>query len=59
MTAYPSQLQLPNPFGGVCFQFWNKNRPQKHQKRAILHTFQAPPVYVTDYATALSRFAAH
>ena len=42
MTACPSQLQLPNPFAeGGCFQFWSKNRPQKHQKRAILHTFQA------------------
>ena len=28
------------PLGG-CFQFFTKNRPQKHQKRAILHTSQA------------------
>ena len=26
---------------GALFNFWSKNRPQKHQKRAILHTFQA------------------
>ena len=28
------------PLGG-CFQFFTKNRPPKHQKRAILHTSQA------------------
>ena len=28
-------------WGGHCFQFFTKNRPQKHQKRAILHTSQA------------------
>ena len=28
-------------FKGGCFQFFTKNRPQKHQKRAILHTLQA------------------
>ena len=28
------------PLGG-CFYFFSKNRPQKHQKRAILHTLQA------------------
>ena len=38
--ATPSQLRLPIPFGG-SFHFWSTNRPQKHQKRAILHTFQA------------------
>ena len=27
--------------GGGYFQFFTKNRPQKHQKRAILHTLQA------------------
>ena len=27
--------------GGGYFQFWSKNRPQKHKKRAILHTLQA------------------
>ena len=42
---------------GGCFQFFTKNRPQKHQKRAILHTSQAngggglepprPPGYAT------------
>ena len=44
------------PLGGGCFQFFNKNRPQKRQKRAILHTSQAnggdsspptPPGYAT------------
>ena len=30
--ASPSQLRLPNPFGGSCFHFWSKNRPQKHKK---------------------------
>ena len=29
------------PSGGCCFQFFSKNRPQKHQKHAILHTLQA------------------
>ena len=29
------------PYGGGYFQFFTKNRPQKHQKRAILHTSQA------------------
>ena len=29
------------PLGGGCFQFFNKNRPKKQQKRAILHTSQA------------------
>ena len=39
----------PNFLWGGCFQFFTKNRPQKHQKRAILHTLQpnggarAPP----------------
>ena len=28
-------------YGGGYFQFFTKNRPQKHQKRAILHTSQA------------------
>ena len=39
---------------GGYFQFFTKNRPQKHQKRAILHTLQAnggarapPPGYAT------------
>ena len=41
---------------GGYFQFFTKNRPQKHQKRAILHTLQAnwggaraPPGYATAY----------
>ena len=44
------------PLGWGCFYFWSKNRPQKHWKRAILHTFQAnggdrasrPPGYATE-----------
>ena len=38
--------QLLHSFGtqilleGGCFHFFTKNRPQKHQKRAILHTLQ-------------------
>ena len=31
----------PNFLWGDCFQIFTKNRPQKHQKRAILHTSQA------------------
>ena len=40
--------------GGGYFQFFTKNRPQKHQKRAILHTSpadggaRAPPGYAAD-----------
>ena len=43
-------------YGGGYFQFFTKNRPQNHQKRAILHTSQAnggarapppPPGYAT------------
>ena len=33
-------LGTQNPSGG-CFHFLSKNRPQKHLKRAILHTVQA------------------
>ena len=42
--------------GGGYFQFLTENRPQKHQKHAILHTSQAnggarapppPPGYAT------------
>ena len=40
ITTSPSQLLLPNPVGGGCFHFWSKNLPQKHEKRAILFTFQ-------------------
>ena len=46
--------------GGGYFQFFTKNRPQNHQKRAILHTSQAngnarapPPPPPPGYATAL------
>ena len=43
---------------GGYFQFFTKNRSQKHQKRAILHTSQvnggarAPPPPPPGYATA-------
>ena len=44
----------PKSFWGGCFHFWCKNRPQKHKKRAIWHTFQsngggdrAPPGHTT------------
>ena len=56
ITASTSQLRHPNSFGGGCFHFFSKNRPQKHQKRAILLTLQAnggggglepPPGYAT------------
>ena len=36
------------PLRGLIFYFFTQNRPQKHQKRAILHTLQA-----TGYATGL------
>ena len=59
ITATISQLRHPISFGGGCFHFFSKNRPQKHQKLAILHTLQAnggegssppatPPGYATD-----------
>ena len=43
--------------GGGYFQFFTINRPQKHQKRAILHTSQAnggglEPPRPRGYATA-------
>ena len=41
ITTSTSQLRHPISFGRGCFQFFTKNRPQKHQKRAILHTSQA------------------
>ena len=41
LTTCTSQLRHPISFGGGCFQFFTKNRPQKHQKRAVLHTSQA------------------
>ena len=41
ITTSTSQLQHPISFGGGCFQFFTKNRPQKHKKCAILHTSQA------------------
>ena len=58
ITATTSQLCHPNTLGG-SFNFFSKNRPQKHQKRTILHTLQAnqgaraprappPPTYATD-----------
>ena len=55
ITATTSQLRHPNTLGGL-FQFFSKNRPQKKQKRTILHTLQTnggarsppPPTYATD-----------
>ena len=46
----------PNFLWGCCFQFFTKNRPQKHQKRAILDTSHAnggarAPSAPPDYAT--------
>ena len=41
ITTSTSQLRHPIFLGGDCFQFFTKNRPQKHQKRAIFHTSQA------------------
>ena len=40
ITTCTSQLRHPISFGGGCFQFFTKNRPQKHQKRSILHTLK-------------------
>ena len=46
--------------GGGYFQFFTKNRPQNHQKRAILHTSQVnggleppPPGYATAHIAFL------
>ena len=65
ITATPSQLTHQIRSGG-CFHFLSKNRPQKHLKRAILHTFQAnggglepPPAplgYVTECDTRWYNF---
>ena len=63
ITTCTSQLRHPISFRGGCFQFFTKNRPQKHQNRAILHTSQAngggssyppPPGYATgcNYSTS-------
>ena len=58
IRASPSQLLIANPIGGDYFQFWSKNRPQKHLKTWFLHTFHAngkgssppaPPGYATVY----------
>ena len=49
----------PNFIWGGCFHFFTKNRPQKHQKRAILHTLPAngggssPPPAPPGYATGI------
>ena len=59
ITTSTSRLRHPFSFVGGCFQFLTKNRPQKHQKRAILHTSQtnggggarAPPGYATACAS--------
>ena len=45
--------------GGGYFQFFTKNRPQKHKKHAILHTSRAnggaraPPGYATVHCHCL------
>ena len=54
----------PYFFWGGCFHFITKNRPQKHQKRASLHTSQAsgvvraplaPPIgYATGFGTFMN-----
>ena len=56
-TSAASQFRRPISFGRSCFHFFTKNRPQKHQIRAILHTLQVngregsspprPPGYAT------------
>ena len=57
ITTSTSRLRHPFSFVGGCFQFLTKNRLQKHQKRAILHTSQvnggawAPPGYATACAS--------
>ena len=46
-TEFSAQIGNPNVWRGAVFlwggyfQFFTKNRPQNHQKRAILHTSQA------------------
>ena len=46
-TNFSAKFRNSNVWGGAVFlwggyfQFFTKNRPQKHQKRAILHTSQA------------------
>ena len=46
-TDFSAEIGNSNVWGGAVFlwesyfQFFTKNRPQKHQKRAILHTSQA------------------
>ena len=59
ITTTTSQLRQPNSFGGGCFYYFSKNRPQKHQKLAIFHTLQVnegarapPPGYATEFSTA-------
>ena len=56
ITTCTLQLWHPIFYGGGCFQFFTKNRPQNHLKHAILHTSQAnggarappgPPGYAT------------
>ena len=41
ITTSTSQLRHPIFLVGGFFHFFTKNRPQKYQKRAILHTSQA------------------
>ena len=63
-TDFSAKFGNSNLWGGAVvlwggyFQFFTKNWPQKHQKRAILHTSQAnwgleppaPPGYATVYS---------
>ena len=63
-TDFSAKFGNSNVWGGAVFlwagyfQFFTKNRPQKHQKRAILHTSQSndgglePPPPPPGYATA-------
>ena len=69
-TDFSAKIGISNVSGGLCsygggyFQFLTKNRLQKHQKRAILHTSQAnggarappapPPGYTTGHSILVS-----
>ena len=61
ITATTSQLRHPNTLGGL-FQFFSKNRPQKKQKRTILHTLQTngggldPPRPPPTLLTSLNKY---